>query len=222
MNNLLLFGTGKIAEVAYYYITNDSPYKVKAFTVDEKFMTNKAMFGLPVIPFEEVENSYPPDEFEMLVAVGYLDLNKFRAAKYSEAKTKGYKLISYISSRASNLGNAEIGDNCFILENQAIQPYTKIGNNVTLWSGNHIGHHSTIGDHCFLSSQIVVSGNTIIEPYCFIGINVSIGHGIVIGRESIIGAGSLIMKSTKEKSVYISKSTEPHALDSNRFIRFLK
>lgn len=219
MNNLLLFGTGKIAEVAYYYITNDSPYKIKAFTVDEKFITRKDMFGLPVIPFEEVENIYPPDEFKMLVAVGYLDLNKFRAAKYSEAKIKGYKLISYVSSRASNFGNVEIGDNCFILENQAIQPCSMIGNNVTIWSGNHIGHHSSIGDHCFLTSQIVVSGNTIIEPYCFIGVNVSIGHGIVIGRESIIGAGSLITKSTKEKSVYIAKNTEPYALNSSDFLR---
>ena len=58
----------------------------------------------------------------MFVAVGYQDLNKFRARKYEEAKAKGYELISYVSSRASNFGGVEIGDNCFVLEFAAIQP----------------------------------------------------------------------------------------------------
>jgi sugar O-acyltransferase (sialic acid O-acetyltransferase NeuD family) len=222
MSKLLVFGAGKIAEVAYYYLTNDSPHEIAAFTVDEDFITKKELFGLPVVPFEEVEKMHPPDEFKMFIAVGYQNLNKLRAAKYNDAKGKGYELISYISSRASNFGNIEIGDNCFILENQAIQPCSMIGNDVTIWSGNHIGHHSNIGDHCFITSQVVISGKTIIEPYCFIGVNATIGHGIIIGRESFIGAGCLITKSTKEQSVYIAKDTEPYALDSSHFLRLSK
>ena len=158
----------------------------------------------------------------MFIAVGYQDLNRFRAKKYYEAKALGYNLISYISSRASNFGNVEVGDNCFILENQAIQPCSKIGSNITIWSGNHIGHHSIIQDHCFITSQVVISGGTTIEEYCFIGVNASIGHAITIGRESIIGAGTLITKSTKPKSVYIAKDTEPFKLDSDQFLRFSK
>ncbi len=222
MNKIVVFGAGKIAEMAYYYLTNDSPHGIVAFTVDEAFITKKDLFGLPIIPFEEIERKYPPGEFKMFIAIGYQDLNKLRAAKYNEAKSKGYELMSYTSSRASNFGNIEIGDNCFILENQAIQPCSKIGNDVTIWSGNHIGHHSTIGDHCFITSQIVISGKTIIEPYCFIGVNTTIGHGITIGRESFIGAGCLITKSTEEKSVYIAKDTEPYPLDSSHFLRFTR
>lgn len=222
MEKVVIFGAGKIAEVAYFYLTNDSPYEIVAFTVDEKYITNKELFGLPVVTFEEIEKLYPPNKFKMFVAISYRDLNKLRATKYNESKSKGYKLISYISSRASNFGNVEIGDNCFILENQTIQPCSKIGNDVIIWSGNHIGHHSIIGDHCFITSHVVISGSTIIEPYCFIGVNATIGHEITIGRESIIGAGCLITKSTKEKSVYIAKDTEPYALDSDHFLRFTK
>ena len=50
------------------------------------------------------------------------------------------------------------GDNCFILEDNTVQPFVTIGNNVTLWSGNHIGHDSVIEDDCFISSHVVVSG----------------------------------------------------------------
>lgn len=219
MSKVVLFGAGKIAEVAYYHLTNDSPHEVVAFTVDGQFLTASELLGLPVVAAEELPERFPPGDFAMLVAVGYQQLNELRAAKCRDAKDKGYELISYVSSRASNVADVEIGENCLILENQSIQPGAKIGNNVTVWSGNHIGHHSTVGDHCFITSGVVISGGTVIEPYCFIGVNVSIGHGITIGSRSILGAGSLITKSAGPKSVYITPDTEPYRLDSDRFMR---
>src|SRR5207244_7330233 len=106
--------------------------------------------------------------------------------KYGAAKAKGYELISYVSSRASNFGKVEIGDSCFILENTVIQPCSKVGSNVFLWSGNHVGHHASVGDHCYIAGQVVISGSTKIEPYCFIGVNATIGHEITIGESSFI------------------------------------
>lgn len=219
MSKIVVFGAGKIADEAYFYLTNDSPHEIVAFTVDSDYLTTGEKFGRPVVPFEEVQEKYPPSAFEMFVAVGYQNLNKLRAQKYSEAKAKGYKLISYVSSRASNFGEVEIGDNCFVLENAVIQPCSKVGNDVFIWSGNHIGHHASVGDHCYISGQVVISGHTTVEPYCFIGVNATIGHEITIGRESIIGAGSLITKSVEPKSVYIAQDTPKYRLDSTAFSR---
>ena len=95
-----------------------------------------------------------------------------------------------------------IGRNCFILEDNTIQPFVKIEDNVTLWSGNHIGHHSTIDRHCFLASQIVVSGGVKIEEQCFIGVNATLRDHITVGARSIIGAGVLLLNSTEAQSVY--------------------
>jgi len=222
MSKIVIYGEGKIADEAFFYLTNDSTHDVVAFTVDEDYLSKKDLWGLPVTPFEEVENKYPPDNFKMLVALGYQDLNKLRAAKYYEAKEKGYELISYISSRASNFGDVEIGDNCFILENAVIQPCSKIGNNVFVWSGNFIGHHATVEDHCYIAGQVIISGKSTIEPYCFIGVNATIGHEITIGRESIIGAGSLITKNVEPKSVYIAQDTTKFRLDSSSFLKLTK
>jgi len=222
MANVVIFGTGQIAQIAHSYLTTDSPHKISAFTIDGQFIKESELFGLPIVPFEKIETFYPPDKFEMFIATAYQNLNRFRAAKYNEAKSKKYKLISYISSKNSIFGNVEIGENCFILENQTIQPYSEIGNNVTIWSGNLIGHHSRIGDHCWITSEVSISGNTIIEPYCFIGVNATIGHSIAIGRETFIGAGCLITKSTKEKSVYIETDTKPYFLDSTGFLKIAK
>ena len=222
MSNVLIFGAGKIADEAYFYLTNDSPHEVVAFTVDAEHLPGPEKLGLPVIPFEEVVNRFPPSDFKMFVAVGYQELNKLRARKYEEAKAKGYELISYVSSRASNFGNVEVGDNCLVLEFVTIQPCSKIGNDVFIWSGNHVGHHATVGDHCYIAGNAVISGNTRVEPYCFIGVSATLGHEIVVGRDSFIGAGSLITKSVAAESVFITPDTVKFRLDSSSFLRLTK
>jgi sugar O-acyltransferase (sialic acid O-acetyltransferase NeuD family) len=178
--------------------------------------------GLPVVAFEEIQREYGPEDFKMFVAVGYQELNKFRARKYEEAKGCGYELISYISSRAANFGNVEVGDNCLVLEFATIQPCARVGNNVFIWSGNHVGHHAAVGDHCYIAGNVVISGNTIIEPYCFVGVSATLGHEITVGRESFIGAGSLVTKNVEPRSVYITPDTQKFRLDSSSFQRLTK
>ena len=222
MSKVIIFGTGKIADEAYFYLINDSPHEIVAFTVDSAYLNAQENHGLPVIPFEQIQEKYPPVDHKMFVAVGYQDLNHFRARKYAEAKAKKYELVSYISSRAANLGNVEVGDNCFVLEFATIQPCAKIGNDVFIWSGNHIGHHATIGDHCYIAGNAVISGNTVVGPYCFVGVTATIGHEVTIGAESFIGAGCLITKNAETKSVYISPDTPKFRLDSSAFLRLTK
>ena len=114
---IIIFGTSAFAQVAYVYFMKDSPYEVIAFTVHSKHIKEKELFGLPVIPFEDVESVYPPDKYKMFIAVGYRNLNKLRAKIYYEAKEKGYELVTYINSKAIYWDEIEIGDNCFIFEN---------------------------------------------------------------------------------------------------------
>lgn len=222
MSKIVIFGAGKIADVAYYQLTNDSPHDVVAFSVDGDYIEQDEKLGLPVIAFEDVVAKYSPDDYKMFVAVGYQDLNRFRARKYAEAKEKGYELISYVSSRVANFGNIEIGDNTFILEGAVIQPCTKIGNNVFFWNGNHLGHHASVEDHCYIAGQVVISGASVIEPYCFVGVNATIGHEIRVGTESFIGAGTLVTKNVAPKSVYIAPDTPKFRLDSDSFLRLTK
>lgn len=218
---VVLFGTEKMAHLAHFYLTKDSPYEVVAFTVDEKYITEKSFINLPVVPFETVEKRYPPDEHRMFVALGYKKLNTLRADKYSEAKEKGYRFISYLSSKATHWEDTEIGENSFILENQVIQPYVKVGNNVVIWSGNHFGHDVVIENHCWIASHVVVCGGVRIEPHCFIGVNATIRDNVNISRECIIGAGALILKDTKPKEVYVAKQTELYRLDSEYFEKMM-
>ncbi len=201
-NKVIIFGTKDLAELAHYYLTNDSKYEVVAFTINKKYIKENTFHSLPVVPFEEIESLYPPSEFLFFAPMTGLKMNTLRKNIYEEGKLKGYKFISYISSKATLFDN-KIGENCFILEDNTIQPFTEIGDNVILWSGNHIGHHSKIDNHVFFTSHVVLSGHCHVKERAWFGVNSTIRDGITIGEGSLIAMGSLITKTTEDNSFYM-------------------
>jgi len=213
---LVIFGSSDIAQLAHYYFSTDSDYEVVAFTVDAAYLTASEFCGLPVVAFDGLAELYPPATYELFIAVSYAKLNQVRRDKFLSAKESGYRLASYVSSRATVLNEGRIGDNCFILEDNTIQPFVTIGNNVTLWSGNHIGHHSTIHDHCFIASQVVVSGGVDIGESCFIGVNATLRDHIRIGDRCVIGAGAVILDDAEPEGVYMGQATERSRVPSSR------
>ncbi len=212
---LIIFGSGEIAEVAHYYFTHHSDYEVTAFCLDQDYITEDTFLGKPVLPFETVQDHHKTDEHHFFISMGYKNLNQLRADKYQAAKNKGYEIASYISANA-NVMTDDIGENVFLLEDSTIQPFTKIGNNVTLWSGNHVGHHSIIQDHCFITSHTVISGGVTVGENSFVGVNATLRDHINIGKRNIIGAGAIILSSTEDDSVYPSKETEKSRVPSSK------
>ncbi|MBT9096686.1 acetyltransferase [Methylovulum psychrotolerans] len=213
---LVIFGTGDIAQLAHFYFSRESDYDVAAFTVDRAYLPDGLFCGLPVIAFDSLTEHYPPSTYDLFVALSYAQLNAVRRDKYLAAKALGYSLASFISPRASLLNDGQIGDNCFIFEDNTIQPFVRIGNNVTLWSGNHIGHHSVIKDHCFIASHVVVSGGVEIGEQCFIGVNATLRDHIKIGDRCVIGAGALLLADAAAEGVYIGNATERARVPSTR------
>ena len=213
---LVIFGTGDIAQLAHYYFSTDSDYEVVAFTVDAAYITEVMFCDLPIIPFDELVNRYSPDTHQLFAALSYSKLNAVRKEKYLAAKALGYTIASYISSKATVLNDGRIGENCFIFEDNTIQPFVTIGNNVTLWSGNHIGHHSSIKDHCFIASHVVISGGVEIGEQCFIGVNATLRDHIKIGEKCVIGAGALMLADAAPEGVYIGAATERSKVPSTR------
>ena len=203
MARLVIFGAGDIARLAHHYFTHDSAHEVAAFVVDRAFRKDDEFLGLPLADAEDATARFPPGEYQMFVALSYAKMNGVRAEKYAAMKALGYRLVSYVSSKCSYLSQTPPGDNCFILEDDTIQPFVTIGNNVTLWSGNHIGHDATIEDHCFITSHVVVSGYVRVGTRSFIGVNATLRNSITIAPQTLIGAGAIIMKDTKLKEVYL-------------------
>ena len=201
-NEIVIFGTGEFAQEIFLYIEKFSKLKVVAFTIHKEFIKEEKLYEKPIIPFEEIENNYSPNEVSMIICIGFSKMNKKREKIFLEVKNKNYKLENFIHPSNYVWDELEIGENCIILENNVIRPHVKIGNDVIIENNNVISHHCIIKDHCYITSQTIIAGHVTIEPNCFLGINCTIRNRIKIEKESLIGAGAVILKNTKEKEVY--------------------
>lgn len=209
MKKVIIFGCEQSAQLANYYLNETTTdYDVVAFTVNKEYKKTDTIFNKPLVDFENIENIYPPNDFYLFAPMTGKGLNKIREKIYNQGKQKGYKFISYISKYATVL-TKDIGENCFILEDNTIQPFVKIGNNCVLWSGNHIGHHSIIKDHVFITSHVVISGNCIIENYCWFGVNSTIRNNLTIKEGTLLSMGSCLTKDTEKYTLFLGVPAKP-------------
>ena len=219
MKPVLMFGAGDIAEVADFYFRQVGR-TVSAFTADRAFVDGDSRFGRPFVPFDEAVQRFPPEEHDGFVALSYARMNVLRADKVVAMRQAGYSLVSYVSPRATVLTDA-IGENCFILEDNTLQPFCRVGDNVTLWSGNHIGHHSVIEDNVFLSSHVVVSGGVTVGRNSFVGVNATIVDHVTIAPFTLLGAGCIVQTDTEAEGVYApGAAIEKRKVPSTRLKRF--
>lgn len=214
--DVVIFGSGQIAEVVHYYLTSEGHRNVVAFTVDETHLRATEVLGLPVVPFETVEERYPPETHEMFVAVSFRRVNRDREEKVLAAQSKGYALASHVSPHATVWNGFVPQPNTIIMENNVIQPFVTVGRNVIMWSGNHVGHHTVIEDNCFIASHAVISGSVRIGEGSFVGVNATIRDNIVIGKRNVLGAGTLILDSTSDEAVFIGPATPQSKVPSSR------
>ena len=219
VKKLVIVGDSAFAEIAHEYFDADSEYEVIAFAIEQAYLKRDLLRGLPIVPFESMQEHFDPLTHEVHVAVVYTQLNRLRSRLAAEAKAKGYRLASYVSSRAFVWRNVELGEHCFVFEDNTIQPFVRIGNNVVLWSGNHIGHHSVVHDNCFVSSHVVISGFCNIGENSFLGVNSTIANNVTLGRDNWLGPSTTIMKDTAPGALFKTDQPEPARVSAPRFFR---
>ena len=222
MKPIVIFGVGKIADVIQYFMRKEDNLKVSAFTVHSKYMSESSFNGLPVVAYEEVFEKFPPQEYDMFVAVGYQDMNHLRRHIMDELKSKGYQLISFVHPNSGTPKDLLLGENCFVMNNVNIHPRVKLGKGIFVWSGAMIGHHSDIGDYTWVTSSANIGGNVTIGSNCFLAMNSNISHGLSIGNEVFMGSNVLVTQDLKNAATVIAENHKPIKFTSKQFLKFSK
>ncbi|MFO1420894.1 MAG: acetyltransferase [Candidatus Competibacteraceae bacterium] len=220
MSQIVIYGNGQLAKLAFNRIKHDSFHQTVAFTVDGHLMESNRLLDLPLVPFERVVEHYPPDVYQMFIAVGHIKINQIRADRYEKAKEYGYRFINYISSKAIVWPEVEMGENCLIGDGCVIQPYARLGNDVHVGTASIVGHDAVIGDHCYLAVNVVLAGSVTVEPYAFLGASVTVRDRVRIGQATVIGAGAVIGQDTKPQSVYAGPTPQLLPITSDRLPLF--
>lgn len=216
---LVIVGDSAFAEIAREYFDADSDHQVVAFAVEQAHRQRESLHGLPVVAFETLAQQFAPAGHSVFVAVTYTQLNRLRARLSRTAREQGYALASYVSSRAFVWRNVQFGEHCFVFEDNTVQPFVRIGDDVVLWSGNHIGHHSLIEEHCFVSSHVVISGFCRVGAHSFLGVNATLANNVTLGRDNWLGPNTVIMKDTADGALFKTEQPEPARVSATRFFK---
>jgi len=215
--NLVIFGTGKIAEAITYFFERDSEYNILSYVVDDEFVINESFLGKPVIKKSLFLNTYFKENIYLFVALGYQGINKLRKERYLDFKNLGFKFASYVSPSVTR--KFEIGENSIVMDGSVLQPIITIGNNVFIWGGAMIGHHTIIQDNVWLTGGGLIGGGVTIGESTFIGMGAIVGQEVKLGKQCMIGAGALIVRNIDDKSVVLTQQSEIHRLNSDQFSR---
>lgn len=212
---LFIFGTQNFADMAYYLFSTDSAYEIAGFTVDRAYMRETEFNGLPVIPFEELPQVMDLAQDDLFVAVGVGKINTLRADKVTQVTAAGYRLASFISSKAHVPKNFVARPNTMIMDQVNIHPHVDVGANSIIWSNSRIALKVKIGDHVWITSA-VIGDSTTIGDYSFIGLNATIAPFLKVGSHNLIGAAAVILQDTQDYAVYRGPRSLPSKVSSLR------
>ncbi len=200
-NKIIIYGAGSFAKLMHYHFTHDSEYEVIAFCLDKSYITNHEFCELPVINFETITTHYPPDQYQMFVAVGY-SIMRNRSMLFNKAKQKGYQLVNFISNKAIIREPLNLGENNVIMSSCDFEPYVNIGNNNVFWTRTIMGHNATIGHHNYISGGGGIGGNCNVGDLCFLGNGALMIDNLNIADETYMIAGTIILRDTETASKY--------------------
>ncbi len=198
---IIIYGAGDFGKLMLYHFTNETDYEVVAFCQDEQYITSKHFCGLPVIPFESIQNQYASSEYPMFVAIGYSNMRN-RSVMFNKAKDKNYRLINFFSRKAIIRDDLIIGENNAIFSSSDIEPCVTIGDNNIFWTRSILGHGVKVGNHNYFSGGSGLGGNCIIGNYCFMGNAAIMINDISIADETFLVAGTAILRSTEKATKY--------------------
>lgn len=190
MRNLVIFGVGQLAQLASFYLNQQSKYQLVGYSTDNP--QSSVHEGLPLVAAEDLNNRFTPDDTSLFVAISYHKQNSIRKHRCEELRKQGWSLASIISPTAVIADNCILGDNLFIVESVVVQPWSQIGDGVVLWSGVQVGHHSLLGAYCFLSAGTVLMGCNTVGSCAHLAGGVTVRDHLKVGSGQQIAAGETV------------------------------
>lgn len=220
MIKIILAGNAITADILNNYLSQDDRYQVMGLTVDDDFIEQGGFPGIDTVPMSRISEIYSPQDYAVIMAMGYNDINRSRESMFHRLKAMGYKIETYVHPDAKVYTQHPLGEGCIILPSAVIEPNVRLGANSLVWANVTLAHHSSVAENCWIASGAVISGLAKIERNSFIGVNATIVNEVVVAEYSIIGAGALITKNTKASGVYLARSGEELRYSSQDYVKY--
>lgn len=206
-NKCVIFGANDFGDMIRYYLEKYKKTTCVAYTMDKAYIKEDTRNGLPVVAFEDLEAEYPPEEYTVLLAIGYSHMNDVRKDKFYQVKAKGYKLEDFIHPSVY-CDYAKLGEGNIVLENATLAYHCEVGNANIIWNNVQISHECIVGDFNFFAGSTTLAGKTIVKNNCFLGLGCSVIGTKTMEDYTLVGAGAYMGFSSEEGAVYVPARTK--------------
>jgi len=220
MKNVIVAGNAITADILYAYLCQDSRYKIIGITVDDEFLDQGCVDGIPAVGLSQLAERFPPDSCSVVMAVGYNNLNRARESLFARLKGMRYVIETYIHPDARVYTEHPLGEGCVVLPGAVIEPHARVGSNTLIWCNATLAHHSSVAENCWIAAGTVLSGEAKVARNSFVGVNAAVVNKITVGEYNIIGAGALITKDTKPHTVHLARSAELLRYSSEEYVKY--
>ena len=200
--DVVIFGTGRLASLAWFALGRDAQYRVVGFTADRAYVTDREKHGLPVVPFEDLEEFFPAGRTAMIAPLGFEITKGLAAARRASANERGYSSLSHVSPRAVISPDLAVGTNCIVFDGVVVEPFVSIGDDVVVRGGSFLSHDVSIGNGCFVGPRATLGGAVTIGERSFLAIGVTVQPRVRVAPGCFIAAGALVTRDTDENGVY--------------------
>lgn len=203
MKNIIIFGANDFGRLLKYYIECDNDGRnIAAFTMDKRYIKENEFCKLPVIPFEDINKKFSPNNYEILIAIGNRKMNDLRKKIFMECKKRGYEIASFIHSSCKIHSKID-GEGNILLEDCLVYPFAKIGNGNLLWDHVLISHDCLVGDFNTFSSYADLCGYVKIGNNGYFGKHCIMNEHIIIADYTLVGAAAYVKDNTKPYDVVV-------------------
>ncbi|NQT27330.1 hypothetical protein HQ585_18395 [candidate division KSB1 bacterium] len=206
---VVIYGNGDLARLIRLMNQNEHIRTIAAYTAERAYIHEDRQLGCPLVSFETIEDRFPPEQYDMLVAIGYKRMRD-RSLLFERAKRKGYTLINWISKRAIIYKPCTMGQNNIIDGGTLLGPGTRLGDNNALRPNIYMGHDVQIGSHNYIAPGVNLSGACKIGDFCFLGIGSTLIDRIQLADETLVGAGALMLQNSEPCSKYVGVPARKH------------
>lgn len=208
MTKIVIVGTGELARLALSFLRDVDELDPVAAAVGAEHLDGAELGALPVVAFEELESSYPPDANELLVCIGYRRVNRGRQQLSEAGRARGYRLATLVHPAAWVSPDASLGEGCIVFPRAVVEPYATVGAGAVLWSGSLVAHDARLGDFCFLAPNATIAGAVTLGARCFVGANATLRDGITLGPDCVVGAGAVLKRDAARGTVFPAAATK--------------
>ena len=161
---------------------------------------NNEFYGLPVFPFEHIQDFVDINNTEFVLGLGYSQMNRVREEKFNECKERGYIVHTFISPKAI-VYTDKIGEGSIIMPGVYIGPYSNIGVGNVIRANSVLSHHDNVGNFNWIADGCIFGGGVSVDNNSFVGLGSTIRNEISIANYTFIGAHSYLSRNTMPESV---------------------